>query len=351
MLYRSELKKLLITQKGLLLLTVCLLLKLVFLSAVPEMKDSRIQLSQKQYDKYLVQLHGENTAEKSAWILEEYETCTQTIASREEMEQKRNTGSLSDEQWDEYLDALDTSYLHENAAKIFAEKAEQFSVQPDTVPPAHYIYEYGWQTIFTLGQFPDIFLLFGLLLLSAQCFPFEAQSGMLPVLLSCKNGRIKILSAKLLSLLTIATISAILSGGLEVAVFFLRGWCNDPNAPLYSVKILASCTLPLSLGQSYGAVLILRSFAALLFTTFIFSVSVWLKNTQNLVLLSLCLLALPLLWNDPTALFFPTGLLSGTRFLLWVGQSGFSVLFPVTVALGYTTALFVFAVKRYQKGL
>lgn len=351
MLYRSELKKLLFTQKGLLLLSMCLLLKFIFLFAVPEMKDSRIQLSQKQYDKYLIQLHGENTVEKSAWILEEYKTCTQTIASREDIEQRRNAGSLSDAEWEKYLDMLDTAYLHENAAKIFSEKAEQFAAQPDNIPPAHYIYEYGWQTIFTLGQFPDIFLLFGLLLLSAQCFPFEAQSGMLPVLLSCKNGRTNILAIKLLSLLTVAATAAILSGSLEATIFVLRGWCNDPSAPLYSIGILINCGLTLSLMQGYILVLMMRTCAALLFIAFIFSVSIWIKSAQNIVFLGLCLLALPLLRNVPTALFSPAGFLYGTNILLWIDQLSFSILIPIAVNIGYTTMLFVFSVMRQRKGL
>ena len=68
------------------------------------------------------------------------------------------------------------------------EKAEQFLKQPEDIPPAHYIYEYGWQTVFALLQFPDVFLLFGLLVLTAQCFPAEVSSGMLPVLLAAPSA-------------------------------------------------------------------------------------------------------------------------------------------------------------------
>ena len=39
------------------------------------------------------------------------------------------------------------------------EKAEQFLEQPADVPAAHYIYEYGWQSVYTLLQFSDVFLL------------------------------------------------------------------------------------------------------------------------------------------------------------------------------------------------
>ena len=70
-LWRYELKKTLINQKGIWILLACLVLKFVLLAVFPEQKDGRILLTQRQYDKYLVQLQGENTPEKSDWILTE----------------------------------------------------------------------------------------------------------------------------------------------------------------------------------------------------------------------------------------------------------------------------------------
>lgn len=232
MLWRGEMKKTLMTQRGIWVLLVCLVLKLAFLCAFPEQKDRRIVLSQKQYDKYLYQLYGENTREKSDWILAEYKTCKEVKDSQEAMQGKYARGELTDAQWEAYTQALTQADLHINSAQIFAEKAEQFLKQPEDIPPAHYIYEYGWQTVFALLQFPDVFLLFGLLVLTAQCFPAEVSSGMLPVLLAARNGRRKLFRGKLLALLTVGLSAAVISSGLEWAVFSLRGWCNDAAAPL-----------------------------------------------------------------------------------------------------------------------
>lgn len=248
MLWRGEMKKTLMTQRGIWVLLVCLVLKLAFLCAFPEQKDCRIVLSQKQYDKYLYQLYGENTREKSDWILAEYKTCKEVKDSQEAMQGKYARGELTDAQWEAYTQALTQADLHINSAQIFAEKAEQFLKQPEDIPPAHYIYEYGWQTVFALLQFPDVFLLFGLLVLTAQCFPAEVSSGMLPVLLAARNGLRKLFRGKLLVLLTVGLSAAVISNGLEWAVFSLRGWCNDAAAPLYSITRLAACSLELSLG-------------------------------------------------------------------------------------------------------
>ena len=62
---------------------------------------------------------------------------------------------MTDDEWHTYYEQLQVAELRMNAAGIFAEKAEQFLNQPESLPKAHYIYEYGWQTIFLLLQFPN----------------------------------------------------------------------------------------------------------------------------------------------------------------------------------------------------
>ncbi len=350
MLWRGEMKKTLMTQRGIWILLVCLVLKLAFLCAFPEQKDRRIVLSQKQYDKYLDQLYGENTRKKSDWILAEYETCKEVRDNQEAMQGKYARGEITDARWEAYTQALTQADLHINSAQIFAEKAEQFLKQPEDIPPAHYIYEYGWQTVFALLQVPDVFLLFGLLVLTAQCFPAEVSSGMLPVLLAARNGRRKLFRAKLLALLTVGLVAAVMSGGLEWVVFSLRGWCHDAAAPLYSITRLAACPLELSLGAGYVLCLGVRLLATLLLVTVLFGLSVWLKSTTNLIFSGLCILALPLLWGGTAALFTHGGLLSGTRMLLWLGESVRNLLLPVVTVTAYSIAVAFFAARRHARG-
>ena len=104
MLWRYELKKALLNQKGIWILLVCLILKLVFLSAFPEQKDARILLSQKQYNKYLLQLHGEDTLEKSTWIIEEYEHFKEIKGMRSQMQEQFARGEISEEEYRYYRD-------------------------------------------------------------------------------------------------------------------------------------------------------------------------------------------------------------------------------------------------------
>ena len=351
MLWKYELKKTLINQKGVWILLVCLLLKLVVLSVFPEQKDSRIRLSQKQYDKYLVQLEGENSPEKSEWILTEYANFKAILGQSEQMQEAYAAGTISEEEWKNYGEAYAEAELKINSATIFAEKAEQFAAQPQELPPAHYIYEYGWQSVFTLLQFPDIFLLFGILLLTAQCFPAESQSGMMPVLLAARNGRKQLYRAKLGMLLTVCAVSCAVFSGAEWVVFRHAGWMNDSNVPLYSITIFAECPLDMTLLQGYIQCLWVRLLAALAFTVLMFGLSVFLRSITESLFTGLCLLALPMLWDGAVMLFTHSGLLRGTKMLIWLGESGMRLWLPLTAVGGCSLVTVFMGRKRVERGM
>lgn len=173
---------------------------------------------------------------------------------------------------------------------------------------------------------------------------------MLPVLLAARNGRRKLFRGKLLALLTVGLSAAVISSGLEWVVFSLRGWCNDAAAPLYSITRLAACSLELSLGEGYVLCLGVRLLATLLLVTLLFGLSVWLKSTTNLIFSGLCILALPLLWGGTAALFTHGGLLSGTRMLLWLGESVTNLVLPVVTVTAYSTVVAFFAARRHARG-
>lgn len=350
-LWRYELKKTLINQKGIWILLACLVLKIVLLAVFPEQKDGRIMLTQRQYDKYLVQLQGENTPEKSDWILTEYAGFQQTKSMYSNMQEAYSAGKLTEEEWKTFTEAYTEAELKMNSAAIFAEKAEQFLEHPTDVPAAHYIYEYGWQSVYTLLQFPDVFLLFGILLLTSLSLPSEHMSGMMPVLLGCRNGRRKLYLAKLGTLLTVCIISCAVFGGIEWAAFQYREWTNDGHVPLYSITIFAECTLDLTLLEGYWLTQVVRLGGTVLFTVLMFGLSVWIRSTTELLFAGLCLLAVPMLWDGGAMLFTHSGLLRGTKMLLWQEEMGISPWIPVTIIAGLSAVATTLGQKRLDKGI
>lgn len=354
MLWKSEAKKLLVTQKGALILAVCLVLKALFLLAFPELKDARLQMSQRQYDKCLARVYGEAAPEKLQLVREEYQRGLEAIAKETEMKSLHSQGGLTEEEWEAYTAELENAYLYQNAWEILAEKTNQMEKQQawsQDLPAAHYIYEFGWETIYTLQCFPDVFLLAGLLLLAVQSLSMESASGMLPVLLAARDGRRRLYLTKQGVLLGAALAGCLLSGGMELAIFSAKGWCNDWAAPLYSVTSMAGCALPLSLGEAYLTALLCRGLAAVLFTGAALGLSVWIRRAQDMVFTSVCLLGLPLLWGGPEALFTHGGLLCGSLALQWLAQLGLPLWVPLCGMAGGSLGLALLGGWRFCRGV
>lgn len=351
MLFRAELKKLLFVRRGAAILLVCLIAKILFLAVFPEMKDPRIRLSQNQYDKMLAELSGESSAEKNAWVEAEYARCLSTIDAKADMERSYAEGGITEDEYRAFTEDLERAYLRRNAAQIFAEKARQFAAQDETLPPAHYLYEYGWQTVFTLLCFPDLFLLAGLLFLSAASFSSEVSAGMLPVLLAAKNGRTRLFAAKLAALSAVGFCAALLFGAAEGMVFSLRGWLRGGDAPLHSVTVLTDCRLGISLLSGYALCMAVRVLAALLFAAAVFGVSVWVKSPLRTVFLGAAALLLPLLAGESGARFTHCGLLCGTGTLLDMGDSPCGAALSALAVAAYTALTVALAGRRFRRGL
>ena len=73
-----------------------------------------------------------------------------------QMQNAYSAGELTEEEWQTFTEAYTEAELKLNSAAIFAEKAEQFLEQPVDVPAAHYIYEYGWQSVYVVKGFVQI---------------------------------------------------------------------------------------------------------------------------------------------------------------------------------------------------
>lgn len=350
-MWRCEMKKALVTQKGLLILAVCIFLRLLTAAMMPELKDDRIKMSQKQYDQYLAVLHGANTPEKSEFIISERDHCESVKAAKDSMEMSHREGALSEEEWREWQDELEQAYLHENSSKLWAEKAEQFAGQDEALAPAHYFYEYGWQTVFFLLSIPDALTALVFVFLAAQSIGAERSSGMLSILLTAKEGRGRLYAAKLMAILVICLAAGLTGTALETAVFAIRGFLRERSIPIYSATFFATnCPLRFSLWQGYLVIEATRVFGEICLASFTFGLSAWIRKASNLMAVCVAIVGIPFLIPVPALFLFTFGgILSGSRMLLSSGQTGILILLPVLAAFLYGGVSCIVGYVKYVK--
>ena len=397
MLFCFELKKMLFTRKGLFVLVICLVLKTAFLFAFPKLIDERIRLSRKQYDKILDMVWGESSDEKDRFLIESFDACKAILDSRDRMQEQYRAGEITEEEWQEYCTEYDQANLHENALEILHEKAEAFSYMMKVLAEGSsgteevdgddsgiteadndglrtrkadgdrpnmgntdtgkvlsrpwYMDEYGWQTVFTLLRFPDVFLLVFVLLAAVQAFSAEDASGMLPILMSSAKGRRELYLCKVGALTLVTFAAAVFGGVLELLIFQARGFLADGGVPLYSITIFSKTWLNLSLLQGYYLCLFVRCVVLTMFSLLILGISVWIRGAGNLIMLSLMLLVIPFLFlTSRMALFTYSVLISGTEILKLSAASDIPVKIPaITMSLCSILAV-ILGMMRYTEG-
>ena len=94
-----------------------------------------------------------------------------------------------------------------------------------------------------------------------------------------------------------------------------------------------------------------RLLGALSFTALMFDLSVFLRSITESLFAGICLLVLPMLWDGAVMRFTHSGLLRGTKTLLWLGETEMLVWLPLAVVGGYSVLVAALGGRRPNKGI
>lgn len=316
-LFRYELSKVLFSFRGLWMIVIFIVLKAILLFILPEIKDSRIALSQNQYDKVLATIEGETTEEKERYIEDTYHQYQAVAAKFTDNMNAYLNGQMSEEEWSSYSKEYREASLYENAYSIFMDKVKQFrALQPyNELPPPAYFYEYGWDSMFTYLSYPDPLFLLLVLILSMQMIAPELSSGAMNLILTTKNGRKPLFFAKLKGLLLLLCPLAVVSTLGEAGILSARFSLTDGHWPIYSITSYSSCLLNLSLTKGLVCVAVIRAAGLILTGLFAWSIMCLLKNASHAAFCSIGFIMIPYLLL-PEKEFFIGAWLSGKPVLV-----------------------------------
>ena len=342
-LFLFELRKTILIQKGWIIILACLIANPAVLFFFPEQKDSRIQLSQRQYDIYLEQLIGPATVEKEIFIYEERDRINSIIEQYGIMLSLYESGEISYDEFWSFIDEYEDAKLKSSAIGIFYEKVLQFHELkdfPDLLPP-EYFYEYGWKSVFTYYTFPSVFLLLIAALIGVQSFGSEYVSGMLNILRVTKKGRTSLFASKILVILFILVLSAVSSTLGEFYILNAKGWLNNPDIPIYSVANFTGVPLEISLFAGLIQIWLIRAVGLFLFGIVISCLSILLKNPVFAFFTGTGIILIPYIIGLRTPFWF-AGFISGQEVLLRYNYGqGFKYWgLPLMIVCIYTLAVF-----------
>lgn len=228
-LYVFELKKIFVSSKLILLVILLLGTKIYFCIENGAQNDPY----EREYYRLCTELGGELTNEKSVYITTGLAECEAVLSQHEEKKSQVQSGLITSEQYNEYLQKLYVAEVRQSAFLRLDEQRRHIESLHDAGKKAEIIYDSGWKTLF--GAEPDLYLYALILLLFAGIYSFEYKSGMDRLLPSVKHGGYALDRTKFLTVATVTAVLCLIFAAADI-MFLTRLYpLENLSAPALSV--------------------------------------------------------------------------------------------------------------------
>ena len=228
-LYVFELKKIFVSSKLILLVILLLGTKIYFCIENGAQNDSY----EREYYRLCTELGGELANEKSVYITTGLAECEAVLSQHEEKKSQVQSGLITSEQYNEYLQKLYVAEVRQSAFLRLDEQRRHIESLHDAGKKAEIIYDSGWKTLFSAE--PDLYLYALILLLFAGIYSFEYKSGMDRLLPSVKHGGYVLDRTKFLATATVTAVLYLIFTAIDI-MFLTRMYpLENLSAPALSV--------------------------------------------------------------------------------------------------------------------
>lgn len=308
-------KKTLIKQRGLLIILVMLILKVIFTISSGYDSVYVIDENQQGYATYINQFKGKLTFAKQKEIDNEYYAVNHATSELEELSRRFIKGEIDKKKYEELSRK---NYEGEKNREVFNLVYNQY-IYAKEEPTKRYIMDIrGWSSLLSHTSI-DFFLIMCLILVFTPLFCYEFESGMNVLLLSSKKGKYKATIYKLIGAFAISVFLTILFSSLEYLCIDRMVGLQNGNYPLKSLEFFKSSEYNISLNQAFLITILNRTLGSLMLALIISIVGILSKKTIITLFTSSVLVFLPyILFSDKSLLYYlplPSGLLSGTGYL------------------------------------
>ena len=288
-LYVYELKKIFVSSKLILLVILLLSTKIYFCIENGAQNDPY----EREYYRLCTELGGELTDEKSAYITTGLAECEAVLSQHDEMRSQVQSGLITSEQYDEYLQKLYVAEVRQSAFLRLDEQRRHIESLHDAGKKAEIIFDSGWKTLF--GAKPDLYLYALILLLFAGIYSFEYKSGMDGLLPSVKRGGHVLDRTKFLTAATVTAVLCLIFAATDI-VFLTRTYpLENLSAPALSV---IGIPMPMNIPLSLFAILfeLKRMFGFVLLSGIVCFASKLLRKLYLIIPAVSALTLLPHMW-------------------------------------------------------
>ncbi len=238
------------------------------------------------YKAYMEELGGEYTEEKYSLVLERYDEICKVMAEHEDVITAYKQNEITLDAFDEHNFQYNKALAEQATVEYILQKCEYYQSRGEGV----FFYDTDWVDFFSSSGYNYIAALV-IICLIIPVFEQEYRSEAVAMLLTARNGRSKICTAKLLSAGVIAFAQSMLLSFTKYTVFMLR---YGDNAHLSVENLLGySGFSGVSLWQYFWNDALLKSVSWVIAALFICVVVTFTKNAVFAFFISFVMLVCP----------------------------------------------------------
>lgn len=311
----TELNKILIKQKGLLIILMMVLLKIALTLYQGYDSNHVINQNPEGYKHYLSLYEGKLTETKKDEIAQEYYAVNHALGELDELKRQLAEGKIAK---DEYENSSKENYARLNNNEVFNVIYHQYDYANQNPEERYIMDERGWNTILSHDKLDFLFFLC-LIVILTPLFCIEYESGMDKLLLSSSKGKYQACIIKLMIGCSLAILICVFFSLIEYICINKMVGLHNGKFPLQSLEFFASSNKDISLNNALIIVLLSRILGAVLFSVSIALIAILSRKSIITLFLSSVIGFLPFLFSQGKSLMyylpFPSGLLSGVGYL------------------------------------
>lgn len=315
-LFRFEWEKMMLRQRGLLILIVYFILQLAVLAVTDAPYHEERMTFGEQYQKYLEQVRGKYTEEKGNYLEREAEKIERAEERIVSVRQDYYDGKISEKEYEQERQEISEILKNKNG---FEALYEQYLYVCEGKGNHYFLDDNGWSGLLS-DNHPDFLLILALVLLVTPVLCREYETQMDVLMLTSRQGR-ESRRAKVFLSLTVSLLMGLGSSLMELAFYSVKYGLPDGSFPLQSAEYFGNSTTAFSLWQTWLAGTGMQILGCLLLVLEILFFASLVKKVALTVLAVIASAVLPYLGLNSGALLrlpLPVSFLMGADF--WKGS-------------------------------
>lgn len=308
-----EMKKMFIYKKGILLISIVIILEILNLIIIDTPRNPEIEVNYSQYNYYLDKLKGPHSDKVEQFFLDESKRMSDAKITLNKVYNDYYNGDILEQEFLSLSEPLEDILQNEVGFNLIFEQNMYVRENPIN---RYFIFTNGWDGLLSNESIDLLFFMLILVLVTPVfCAEFKSEMNLLHVTVK-KGNKIHILTKICMVLVTVIVLSIVLSL-IKYGFYQVKYGLENGHYPLQSLEYFSTSNKNITLLSAFIWISIFKTFGYMIFAVTIMFFSVVMKNYALTLFSSVSIIIPYLILTLESSKYFipgPLGFMTATGF-------------------------------------